>query len=381
MSKQLLTHSRMQSFKACRKKHEFEYELGIRKEVDSKALRMGAAGHEGLDVYRKTQDIEKALGAVRTSYGPCPDEFDDYEWAMERETVECLVSGYVWRWEEQPVTVIASEQSFRLPLTNPETGAATPLWDAAGKIDGIVEIDGRLLVLESKFVSESLEQDGVYWRRLQLDSQISLYCWAARQMGYNVSGVLYDAVRKPSIAATPIPLLDDDGKKIVLDRHGERVFNRIRPKKKCEHCQGTGEVCQGVETTHAMPTMTADCECTYGAPRQTADAEKGWVLQSRPMTSDEWQEKLFADMGERPEFYFSRIEIARLDADIDECMSEMWDIQQTIREAQLRDRWYKTVSRNTCQYCAFFGLCTSKWNGGPTPDGFVRVENVHPELT
>ena len=55
MSKQLLTHSRMESFKRCRRRHYFEYEVGLRKQTDAKALRMGSAGHEGLDVLKHRQ--------------------------------------------------------------------------------------------------------------------------------------------------------------------------------------------------------------------------------------------------------------------------------------------------------------------------------------
>ena len=169
MTKQLLTHSRMQSFKTCRKRHQFEYEKGLRREYDAKALRMGSAGHEALDVLKKTGgDLEAALEVVRQCYGECPDGMDDWDWAIERETMESLISGYHWRWGEQPLEMIASEQAFKFPLKNPETDKPTPLWDAAGKIDGIVGLDARKLVLEHKFISDPIDQDGDYWRRLQL---------------------------------------------------------------------------------------------------------------------------------------------------------------------------------------------------------------------
>jgi len=102
------------------------------------------------------------------------------------------------------------------------------------------------------------------------------------------------------------------------------------------------------------------------------------------MTCDEWITKLMADIGERPTFYYARQEIPRLDQDIREFQSELWDIQMTIREAQRGDRWYRTVSRDTCPYCAYFGLCTSKFDPSMSlkcvPEGFVYSENRHPEL-
>lgn len=371
--KQLLTHSRMQSFKTCRRRAFYEYELGIRREVDGKALRIGSAGHDALDVLRKTGDQEQALEAVRQYYATCPEEFDQYEWEIERETVECLVAGYHWRWSEYPLEVIESEQSFKLPVRNPETGAASPIWDAAGKIDGIVSIDERKLVLESKFISDSIEQDSDYWRLLQIDQQITNYTKAARELGHEVSGVLYDVIRKPTIKPTPVPVLDGDGKKIVLGADGNRIYNEVKPKKKCANCEGTG-IHKGTENRR--------CLCTVGAPRQASDKEQGWELQNRPMTVEEWSEKLLADIFERPEYYYARNEIARLDDDIEEFKAEMWEIQQTIREAQRSGRWFKTVNRNTCSFCAYQSLCLSNFHddGATAPEGFVRVEDVHPEL-
>jgi citrate lyase gamma subunit len=337
----------MESFKRCRRRHYFEYEVGIRKQTDAKALRMGSAGHEGLDVLKQGRELTDALDVIWRLYAIMPDGMDEREWAIERETVECLVTGYQWRWTEQPLDVLVTEQSFRLPLVNPATGAASTVWDTAGKIDGIVRLeDGRLAVLEHKFISDPLDQDGDYWRRLQIDSQISLYVWAARQLGHEVETVLYDVVRKPTIRPNEVAVVDADGLRVVLDANGERVLTK------------------------------------QGKPRQTGDTASGYVLQTRPMTVEEWSEKLLGDIQARPEFYYARIEIARLDSDIAEMMDEVWELQQTVREAENKGRWYKTVSRDTCPFCAFFGLCGSRFDAstGEIPEGFVKVDCVHPEL-
>lgn len=373
--KQLLTHSRTQSFKNCRRRHFIEYEIGLRPENDAKALRMGSAGHEALDVLKKTGDKDAAVAAVGEYYDSLPAPVDQWEGDIERETMECLIAGYHWRWGADELNIVASEQSFRLPLVNPATGKPTPLWDLAGKIDGIILVNGRKLVLEHKFISEAIESGADYWKKLQIDPQTNLYTHAGRQLGHDVCGVLQDVIRKPTIRPTQIPLLDDEGRKIVLDAQGQRVFNRLKPNKKCKWCRGSGTI-EGDEPDEPCP-----CICTRGKPRQTGDKEKGYVLQSRPMTRKEWGERLLADIGERPDFYYARHEIARLDDDIDEMMEEVWDVQQTIRNAQKTGRWFKTVGHDNCKYCPFFAMCVSKTI--PTdhvPDGFVKLDNPHPEL-
>lgn len=340
--KQLITHSRQQAFKTCRRQHWYSYELGLRRLDDAKALRMGAAFHEGIAAL---PDLTAACCAVRDRYARCPEQFDAYWWAIEQETILRLVCAYHWRWENAGLEVVATEQAFQIPLVNPETNKATPSFDLAGKIDGIVRLeDGRLAVKETKTTGDELGHDSPLWRRLRIDHQISLYIHAARQCGFAVDTVLYDVVRKPSIAPTAVPLVDVDGFKIVLDSRGERA------------------------------------KTAKGAWRQTADKDAGLVLQTRPMTVGEWGEKLTADITDRPDFYFARVEIPRLDQDIDEYRSELWDIQQMIREAQKTGRWYRTVNRNTCEFCTYFEACSSGQDVSAAPPGFQFVADVHPEL-
>lgn len=337
----------MSCFKDCRRKHEFTYELGLRPVTDSRALRMGSAFHDGIAALGRGESTEAACQAAGGHYEDMPDAFDLFDWLMERETVLRFVCAYEWRWANMRLEYVAVEGAFQLPLVNPATGKATPSFDLAGKIDGIVRLeDGRLAVKESKFLGEDVGQGAPLWRRLRMDQQISLYIHAARQAGYAVDTVLYDVARKPSIEPTPVPLLDSDGFKVVLDQYGERVRN------------ANGK-----------------------AFRQTSDKEKGYELQTRPMTTLEWGTKLTDDICSRPDFYFARVEIPRLDQDVAAYQAEVWDIQLEIREAQRTGRHYRTVGRS-CQFCPYFDLCStnSRVIPGRPPEGFEFVTDLHPEL-
>jgi len=348
MNAQLLTHSRQQAFKVCRKQHWFGYELGIRRDLDGKALRMGSAYHDGLEALAKTGELSEACYAARKPYEAMPENFDALEWEYERETVERMICGYEWRWSNAPLEHIATEQTFQLPLVNPETGKASPLWKLAGKIDGIVRLeDGRLAVIEHKLFGDDISPDSDLWRRMRIDHQVSLYVYAARQLGYEVATVLYNVARKPTIKPCPVPVLDELGVKIVLDAKGERVWTKDNSKW-----------------------------------RTTADTALGYVVQTEPMSPAEWGDKLSADIVERPEFYFSRVEVPRLDSDLAEYQQELWEIAQTMREAQRNDRWYRTAHKNTCDFCSYFPLCTTGNfdPNGTLPEGYVRVYDLHPEL-
>jgi hypothetical protein len=320
--------------------------MGLRPDQDAKALRMGHAWHLGLDAL-KNGSCGLAREVLAELYGVCPDHIDSLRWEYELWTLLGLINGYTWRWENAPLDVVSSEHSFVRSLINPTTGAASKIFSLAGKIDGIVQLeDGRLAVLEHKTTSEDLTSDSDFWRRLQIDSQVSIYVTAARRCGYDVATVVYDVVRKPSIRPTDLPLLDDDGQKIVFDENGQRAFKKD------------------------------------GKPYQAANKTKGWVLQVRPMASVEWGQKLVDDIAERPDWYFARREIPRLDEELTECQAELWELQKTIRDAQRNNRWYRTVSHDTCSYCPYWGPCSSKLALDPLspPEGFFYTDNVHPEL-
>ena len=148
----LLTHSRMQTYRTCARKHQYQYELGVRPSSSADFFRLGAAVHTGIDVWNKTGEADKAIHDATSPYHAAVMQASSAELAnaieLERETVVALLNGYfaAWAWDRHedaehpltPVEIIASELSFDLPITNPETGATSRTFRVAGKIDGIV---------------------------------------------------------------------------------------------------------------------------------------------------------------------------------------------------------------------------------------------------
>lgn len=343
----LLTHTRQDTFKLCRRKHKFAYIDGIRPTTDGKALRMGSAHHDAIEQLAKGRGRDEACRVIYERYEAMPDGYEQLEWEYERETLLRLACGYEWRWTNDELVYLAAERSFQLPLVNPETGAPSKVWKRAGKIDGIVQsTDGRVGVKESKLLSDDIGFEASLWKRMQMDHQISGYVNAARDMGFPACYVLYDVTRKPTIKPVSVPVLDELGIKIVVDAAGNRVRNDVKKTWK-----------------------------------QSESKELGHVLKTRPMTPEEWGEKLANDIAERPDFYYARREIARLDTDLNEYARELWDIQRDMRDAELNEKHYRTVNKNTCEFCSYFGICSSNRDvAGDLPDGFVRVPDVHPEL-
>jgi hypothetical protein len=270
--------------------------------------------------------------------------------AMALATLGGMLEAYfeVYRFEEVNRQQVYPEVEFRHAIQGSRT------FDAAGKIDGLCQLeDGRLCLIEHKTTSQNIDPQSDYWQRLRADTQLRQYVLAARALGWHVTTVLYDVVRKPSIAPKEIPDLDEDGMKIVLDNEtGERVMLK------------------------------------GGKPRQSAG--EGMTLQSRPETPEEFGERLRQDCLSRPDFYFARHEVPVLDDDLEEFADQRVQVARMILDRRRQERanperperaWPRYVNGFFCPGCEYSGFCLQ--NTVPDldhpPEGF-EVARIHEEL-
>ena len=355
----LLTHTRMQGMKTCPRKELFAYQAGIRVDRDSRAIHIGKGVHLGLHLLGEGIALDEVVTLVRFQFAktaPTPGYEREHE--LDEETTVRILCGYHWRYGALEAglfggKVIACEQQFQLPIVNPRTGRQAQKLMLAGKFDKIIEPpDIRLAIEEHKTTGENtIAPDSDYWRRLRLDRQVALYLLAARRGGYPVQTVIYDAIKKPGLSLNQVPILDSDGKKIVLDS----AACRVKTKK--------------------------------GLWRETGSKADGYVLQTRLETVEEFGERFNQDMAARPDWYFQRREIAFTEADIAELEYDIWHTQQLILHHQRLGVWPVGATPGCCitpYRCEFYDLCANGFNPPDAldhvPDGYKRLDWVHPEL-
>ncbi|WP_428937794.1 RecB family exonuclease [Fontivita pretiosa] len=302
---QLLTSSRLATLRTCPRKHYYRYELGLSRVRSAEALRFGGAYHAGLEAHNRGADDATAMARATAGYEQVPQWADPVEWAVQRQTLRQLLAGHFWRYSNDDLQVVAVEQVFQTPLINPGSGHASRIFLLAGKIDAIVKLpDGRLAVLEYKTAGEDIATDSNYWLRLRCDGQISQYVLGARALGFDVSTVIYDVTRKPTI--------------------------RLRKDE----------------------------------------------------TPQQYGQRLLGDIGQRPDCYFARREVPRLEDELAEYRLELWQQAAQLRHAQRADRWFRNVGRMTCPYCPYADLCLNCMHVkvDAPPVGYEILSDVHPEL-
>jgi RecB family exonuclease len=247
---------------------------------------------------------------------------DPHDLAM----VAAMFNAHQRQYADQQLVPVASEQKFEMPLINPSTGWPTTVWRLAGVADRIVQLqDGRLALMEYKTTSRDFAPGAEYWLRLRMDQQLSIYVLAARELGYDIQTILYDVTRRPAL----------------------RPYKATPPEKRQYKKDGT----------------------LYASQR--AEDE----------TPEEFAKRIAEDIAFRPDYYFARIEIARLEHDLDACALELWQQQLAIRAAQNSGHWYRNPGACFSPFpCEYLSICQYDSLEINTPTGYVRSERIHPEL-
>jgi len=193
---ELMTNSRLTAARTCQRLHHIEYVLGFRPAVKAAALRFGTLFHNGLEAWWLAKDGERLPAAVAAINADT--EADPYDIAKAL----VMMAGYDVRWANEPYDILGVEVGFECALRNPATGRTSQNWILSGKIDAIVRDrrDGLVRLVEHKTSSEDITPGSEYWRRLRMDSQISVYFEGATHgLGYDIAACLYDVIKKPAL--------------------------------------------------------------------------------------------------------------------------------------------------------------------------------------
>jgi hypothetical protein len=320
----LLTHSRLSTFRECGRKHDLKYRQGFRPVREEEALRLGSLIHVGLEAWWKAQQtgddrLEAALAAVRAER---MEPFD-----VPR--IETLLAGYEARWGGDMSDfdeVVAVEKEFTAPLLNPETWHPSNTYELGGKVDLIGRKAGRVRIGEHKTTSERIDSDDDhYWQKLAMDHQLSIYVVGAETLGFKVDECVYDVIRKPLLR----PYIETPDEKKKYTKEGKLYANQ-----------------------HASDE-----------------------------TPDEFGARLAEEVNGNLNAYYQRRVVPRMNSQIEDFLADTWATARNIREQELAGR----APRNpdACWRfggCAFWNVCANGENINESA-AFVKVENVHPELT
>ena len=107
-------------------------------------------------------------------------------------------------------------------------------------------------------------------------------------------------------------------------------------------------------------------------------------------TPEVYGQRLLTDIGERPDYYYQRREVPRLEDELREYQAELWQQAQNLNDLRHRANkladpskaHFRNVSKMTCGQCEFADVCLNGVRVDPAcpPVGFQILSDVHPEL-
>lgn len=284
-----ITSSSLNKFLACQRAFFYRYELGLLPVETAESLSFGRAFHAAMEARNKGMTCEEALadGIIHVAGNE-----------QAAATLSGLVYGYFARYKDDQPLAINSEINFTHKIG--KNG-----FRAAGVIDGLAKNSaGEFILIEYKTTSQSVDPASDYWDRLRSNLQVNMYVDACREHGIEVSKVIYDVTRKPSIRprqeetleAFAIRLRDDCEKRPefyfarreVSILHDDLEAFRIKRKEVCYQIAALRQ--RGRKTKNpASPWLCCEqqqtcnfCEfksfCLYGAEASILNIPSGFYV-------------------------------------------------------------------------------------------------------
>ena len=327
--KTLLTYSALNTFRNCPRKYKNRYLDNLRPRERAEALSFGSVIHTAIELWYRSPDTESRLPDVLAYID---DAFEnrvvDPNLMVQWHLATAMIRGYAERYATEDFEVVEVEKEFVGEIRNPDTGRQSQTFRIAGKVDGIVRCHDGLYLLEHKTASNV---DASYLDKLWTDTQIALYCYYLRELGYPIVGVIYNVLLK----------------------------SRLK--------QGKGETQEEYEFRHA---------------ELAAKNKSGKSTEKRqmPETDDEFQDRL-TEWYSRPEafhrefIYLSEDRLAML-------QDEVWEITQQYLDARRRGKWLLNTS-NCFSYqrpCEYLAYCQSGFNPN-VADNLYEIALPNEELS
>ncbi len=377
-----------------------KYFLGLRTDHDTDPLRYGNRGHKCQEILGRSPGVcttcaqkaandpgcpfcggsgfipedrmELVVDYLNKYYDIIPPNKDRTEWLVERAKLMYGMAAYQWYYSESEYETLVTELEFKLPVINPRTGRTLPNCKLVGKIDKLVRNrNGIAMIMEHKTTSSSLDSDSSFWGNLRLNTQISMYVYAAQKMQLDgdleiygikatdplIQDCVFDGLRKPGISPKKLSQKDS---KVFLETgeyHGKKF-------------EVSGQDVYIVEDW--PPTFSSLIVDGEEAEQEFGTKPNTFAIHETP---EMYGMRLMTDMSERPEFYLGRREVSRTTQEIEEFQKKIYNVYQCYKFMCRTETWSKDEDQCEATYvCEYTGLC---YNGvdptvGDIP-GFKRI--------
>jgi hypothetical protein len=276
--------------------------------------------------------LQQAIAAINAAVPPTSEPSQ----LLVAAKCRGLIAGYHERWKDAPYVTETVEEMVESELWNPDTQRKSRSFRIAGKIDWTGKQGNRQVIFDHKTTSDDISDPASpYWRQLVVEAQPSHYMLLLWLNERKVDDAVWDVIRKPGIS----------------------------PKALSKH--------------EAQAATFSNLYCGHRISEESIER----LQYDGRETLEMYEARLAQDCTkERPDWYFQRRSIPRLDTDIHEHAVDLWGHSQDILHARRENRYPR--NSGACMLyrspCKFLGLCSG--HDSPDSDNWRKKANVHTEL-
>lgn len=316
----ITTYSMWRMFRDCRMACKLRYFDHLSPIERDSNLAFGAVIHDCLELHHGGKGLSAVMSHIDSAY---PHRWHDAKQKSSWHMAGAMMVKYSEYYRAEPFEVIVLEKTFEGQIINPATGATSRSFTLAGKVDGIIKMDGAYWLLEHKTASSI---DAGYLERLWTDFQITIYSWYVEQtMGLEIAGVIYNILGKAKLR------------------------------------QGQGETESEYETRKTE--LIAKSKTGKSSAKRKMEEPDGDFHRRMLAKYEE------PDMFHREQIFISRDQHAELQA-------ELWELTQVLLDAKRRNAWYKNTSQcfNYNRLCDYYPICRSGGNQLVIENQYQKIE-------
>ena len=297
-SRLLTTYTFWHTYRNCPRACAWRYVQELVPRERSVNLRFGTLIHRCLEAWHLRGDLLEVQGLIDQA---CRPHWHDADAKQAWHLATAMMLGYAVHYPQEDGRIISLERTFAGPIINPASRKPSRTFLLAGKVDGLVEVDGEIFLLEHKTTGCL---DSAYLEKLWMDFQLLLYAHALeRYEGIRVAGAIYNILVKAKLR------------------------------------QGQGET--ELEFQQRAAELAAKNKSgTTSATRKLPESDADFQARLRAKYAD-------PAMYHREVLYFSRDQLTEVER-------ELWLLTQQFLEARKQDQFLRNTS-----YCFHYGApCT-----------------------
>lgn len=227
-----VTQSSLHMFLTCRQKYEYRYLKNIVPVKTFESLVFGSAIHKGLEAWFKYGIAQNAIDATHSELLSDEDQLK----------ARGMIQAYIDVYSPEDFDVVEIEKSFSITVKSPVTKRLAKGITFSGKVDGLVEKDGDLWLLEHKSTGQTPNDN--YWLSKEFDDQIYLYAYALENiLQRRIKGCIYDVLVKPQFKMS----IGETDEQFEARKAESKQPSKIKRKEGETHEQFQERVCEAMK--------------------------------------------------------------------------------------------------------------------------------------